>query len=235
MAPAYEGRQLRALAEVIRRGHLYKGLKPVNWCLDCASALAEAEVEYEDKTSPAIDVRFPVVEPADLQKRLHIADSHLPAAVAIWTTTQWALPANQAVAPHPDFEYALVECDAGLGREHLLLARELVTSVMQRLGVTQWKTLASVHGKDLEGLKLRHPFYERVVPVVLGEHVTLDAGTGAVHTAPGHGHEDFALGQQYGLKIDNPVDNHGVFVPGTELFAGEHVFKANEHRSEEHT
>ena len=229
MAPGYEGRQLRALAEVIGRGHLYKGLKPVHWCLDCASALAEAEVEYEDKTSPAIDVRFPVAEPADLQKRLHIADSRLPAAVAIWTTTPWTLPANQAVALHPDFEYALIECDAGLGHEHLLLARELATSVMQRLGVTQWKTLASTRGKQLAGLKLRHPFYDRIVPVVLGEHVTLDAGTGAVHTAPGHGHEDFALGQQYGLKVDNPVDNRGVFVPGTELFAGEHVFKANEH------
>ena len=229
MAPAYEGRQLRALAEVIRRGHIYKGLKPVHWCLDCASALAEAEVEYEDKTSPAIDVRFPVAEPADLQKRLHIADSRLPAAVAIWTTTPWTLPANQAVALHPDFEYALVECDAGLGHEQLLLARELVPSVMQRFGVSQWKTLAVVRGKQLEGLKLRHPFYARIVPVVLGEHVTLDTGTGAVHTAPGHGKEDFALGRQYGLKVDNPVDNRGVFVAGTELFAGEHVFKANEH------
>ena len=229
MAPAYEGRQLRALAEVIRRGHLYKGLKPVHWCLDCASALAEAEVEYEDKSSPAIDVRFPVAEPADLQKRLRIANSRLPASVVIWTTTPWTLPANQAVALHPDFEYALVECDAGLGHERLLLARELVPVVMQRFGVAQWKTLAVVRGKQLEGLKLRHPFYARAVPVVLGEHVTLDAGTGAVHTAPGHGLEDFALGQQYALKLDNPVDNHGVFVAGTELFAGEHVFKANEH------
>ncbi|MDE2024710.1 MAG: isoleucine--tRNA ligase [Gammaproteobacteria bacterium] len=229
MASAYEGRQLRALAEVIRRGHLYKGLKPVHWCLDCASALAEAEVEYEDKTSPAIDVRFPVAEPADLQKRLALADSRRPSAVAIWTTTPWTLPANQAVALHPDFEYALVECDAGLGRERLLLARELVPTVMQRLGVAQWQTVATVRGKQLEGLKLRHPFYDRIVPVVLGEHVTLDAGTGAVHTAPGHGHEDFALGQQYGLKVDNPVDNRGVFVAGTGLFAGEHVFKANEH------
>ena len=229
MAPQFEADELRALAEVIRRGYLYKGLKPVHWCLDCASALAEAEVEYEDKTSPAIDVRFPVAEPADLQKRLRIADSRLPAAIAIWTTTPWTLPANQAVALHPEFEYALVECDAGLGHERLLLARKLVSSVMQRLGVTQWKTVATTRGKQLEGLKLHHPFYARLVPVVLGEHVTLDAGTGAVHTAPGHGLEDFALGQKYGLKVDNPVDNRGVFVAGTELFAGEHVFKANEH------
>ncbi|MGH8279015.1 MAG: isoleucine--tRNA ligase [Gammaproteobacteria bacterium] len=229
MDPHYEGNELRAFAEVIRRGHLYKGMKPVHWCMDCTSALAEAEVEYADIASPAIDVRFPVVEPADLQARMGLGDTRLPASVAIWTTTPWTLPANQAVALHPEFEYALVECDAGRAPERLLLAKELAASAMQRYGIATWRIVAGVRGAQLEGLKLHHPFYARQVPVILGEHVTLDAGTGAVHTSPAHGQEDFVAGLAYKLPVENPVDAHGVFLPGTELFAGEHVFKANAH------
>jgi len=229
MAPSYEGNQIRALAEVIRQGHLYKGLKPVHWCLDCGSALAEAEVEYEDKTSPAVDVRFPAADEADFLKRVPNAAGKGPVSIAIWTTTPWTLPANQAVALGAEIEYALVEFDAGRGPERVLLAKPLVETVLQRYGVTTHVIVGVVSGKALEGAKLKHPFYDRIVPVVLGEHVTLDAGTGAVHTAPGHGHEDFALGLQYGLPVDNPVDANGVYLPKTPLFGGEHIYKANDH------
>ena len=226
---AYEGNQLRALAEVIKRGHLYKGLKPVYWCLDCGSALAEAEVEYEDKTSPAVDVRFPAADETDLLKRIPGAAGQGPVSIVIWTTTPWTLPANQAVALNGEIEYALVQFASERGLERVLLAKPLVEAVMQRWGVKDFSLVGQAPGQALEGAKLRHPFYDRQVPVVLGEHVTLDAGTGAVHTAPGHGQEDFAVGQKYKLPVENPVDASGVYLPSTRLFAGQHVFKANDH------
>ncbi|HET7176488.1 MAG TPA: isoleucine--tRNA ligase [Gammaproteobacteria bacterium] len=226
---AYEGNQLRALSEVIKRGHLYKGLKPVYWCLDCGSALAEAEVEYEDKTSPSVDVRYRAVDGADLLKRIPGAGGKGPVSLAIWTTTTWTLPASQAVALNAEIDYALVELDAGAGTERALLAKQLVETLMKGWGIASFRIVGEVKGKALEGVKLKHPFYDREVPVVLGEHVTLDAGTGAVHTAPGHGQEDFALGVQYGLPIDNPVDGNGVYLPKTPLFGGEHIYKANDH------
>ena len=228
MQPRYEAEQLRAFARIIRNGHLYKGYKPVHWCLDCRSALAEAEVEYEDRTSPSIDVRFEVVDPADLAGRLAGgAALHGRTSVVIWTTTPWTLPANQAVAVHPEFEYSLVTVPAAEGEETLLLASELARSVLERAGVEDFREVARLKGAALEGLKLRHPFYDREVPVVLGEHVTLDSGTGAVHTAPGHGQEDFVVGQRYSLPVDNPVGGDGRFLPATPLFAGEKVFDAN--------
>jgi isoleucyl-tRNA synthetase len=230
LAPRYEADQLRAFAQIIRNGHLYKGFKPVHWCLDCRSALAEAEVEYEERTSPSIDVRFEIVDRADLVKRL--AGSELPygrASVVIWTTTPWTLPANQAVALHPEFDYSLHAVRSGEGEELLLLASELAPAVLERAGVTTSRELGRAKGEVFEGLTLRHPFYDRVVPVVLGEHVTLDSGTGAVHTAPGHGQEDFVLGRRYGLTVDNPVGSDGRFLPSTPIFAGERVFDANKH------
>jgi isoleucyl-tRNA synthetase len=230
LQPRYEAEQLRAFAQIIRNGHLYKGYKPVHWCLDCRSALAEAEVEYEERTSPSIDVRFVVTDPADLARRC--GATSLPAlrsSVVIWTTTPWTLPANQAVALHPEFEYSLFAVVSAAGEELLLLATELAEPVLKRAGVTSSRVIARVKGAALEGLRLRHPFYEREVPVILGEHVTLDSGTGAVHTAPGHGQEDFAVGQRYGLPVDNPVGNDGRFLPATPLFAGEKVFDANAH------
>ena len=228
MQPRYEAEQLRAFAQIIRNGHLYKGYKPVHWCLDCRSALAEAEVEYEDRTSPSIDVRFRVVDRADLAGRCGGATlPELPASIVIWTTTPWTLPANQAVALHPEFEYALLEVESTAGKELLVLASELADSVLKRAGIVESREVARVRGAALEGLRLRHPFYEREVPVILGEHVTLDSGTGAVHTAPGHGQEDFIVGQRYGLPVDNPVGNDGRFLPATPLFAGEKVFDAN--------
>ena len=235
MAPRFEAEQLRAFALIIKNGHLYKGFKPVHWCLNCRSALAEAEVEYEDKTSPSVYVRFEVFDHADLARRLGIsaeqqqALSDEPTSIAIWTTTPWTLPANRAVALHPQFSYSLVEFELGGRRERLLLADELVAAVMQALGVTTWVALAQAKGEALENLSLQHPFYERQVPVILGDHVTLDAGTGAVHTSPGHGLEDYIVGRRYNLEIDNPVGGDGRFLPGTPIFAGEQVFDANAH------
>jgi isoleucyl-tRNA synthetase len=252
MLPRFEAEQLRAFAQIIDNGHLLRGAKPVHWCLDCRSALAEAEVEYDDKTSPSIDVLFPVVDVADLARRLGVDPAAAEgAAVVIWTTTPWTLPANQAVAVHPAHDYALVEFTPAAGGERsgedgtqaaagatakpwsavalrrLLVAAELVASVTQRAGGTA-RVLATVAGSALEHLQLRHPFYERMVPVILGEHVTLDSGTGAVHTAPGHGIEDYVVGSRYGLAVDNPVGPDGRFLASTPLFAGQPVFAANE-------
>jgi len=236
MAPRYEADQLRAFSTIIKNGHVYKGYKPVHWCLNCRSALAEAEVEYEPKTSPSIYVRFEIVDRDDLAGRLamtpaeqQVLTEDVPTSLAIWTTTPWTLPANQAVSVHPQFEYSLVELDLGRGRERLLLAAELVKPVMAILGVTHWSVIAEAKGSALEKLLLQHPFYDRQVPVILGDHVTLDAGTGAVHTAPGHGLEDYNVGRRYGLEVENPVGGDGRFLPATPLFAGEQVFEANPH------
>jgi isoleucyl-tRNA synthetase len=228
MMPRFEAEQLRAFALIIKNGHLYKGFKPVHWCLNCRSALAEAEVEYEDKTSPSIYVRFPVVDTADLARRFGI-EANVPTALAIWTTTPWTLPANRAVSVHPQFDYALVEFDLGGGVERLIVASELIDAVMNALGVAVWSLIATIKGAALEHMLLSHPFYDRQVPVILGDHVTLDAGTGAVHTAPGHGLDDYIVGRRYGLEIENPVGGDGRFLSSTPLFAGEQVFDANAH------
>ncbi len=229
----FEADIIRTLGQVIDEGHLHKGSKPVHWCVDCGSALAEAEVEYEDKTSPSIDVRFEVLDDEVFLSRVQKAEAHPgegPISAVIWTTTPWTLPANQAVALHPEMEYALVQCE-GVGEhgpERLLLADGLLKDVMARYEVSEYRVIATCFGADLEGLKLQHPFYDREVPVILGDHVTLEAGTGAVHTAPGHGQEDYVVGSKYNLKVDNPVGGDGKFLPGTELFEGQHVFKAND-------
>ncbi len=227
-----EANIIRALGRIIEAGHLRKGFKPVHWCTDCRSALAEAEVEYEDKDSPAIDVRFPVLEDETLLARCHHVNGHDgrgPISVVIWTTTPWTLPANQAVAINPQADYALVQCEAEYGPERLLLAETLLKDAMLRYDIQDYRVVAYCKGQDLEGVLLQHPFYSREVPLVLGEHVTLDAGTGAVHTAPGHGQDDYVVGSRYGLPVDNPVGDDGCFLPDTERFAGQHVFVANEH------
>jgi isoleucyl-tRNA synthetase len=229
LAPRYEAEQLRAFAQIIRNGHLYKGYKPVHWCLDCRSALAEAEVEYEERTSPSIDVRFDVVDAADLARRVGARLPSVRASIVIWTTTPWTLPANQAVAVHPEFDYSVLAIDAGSGEELVVLASELAPSVLKRAGCASSREIARVKGAALELLQLRHPFYDRIVPTILGEHVTLESGTGAVHTAPGHGQDDFIVGKKYGLPVDNPVGSDGRFLPATALFAGEKVFDANKH------
>ncbi len=235
MDPRFEAEQLRAFAVIIKNGHVYKGFKPVHWCLNCRSALAEAEVEYEDITSPSIYVRFEVVDRADLARRFEVVlegyelAADVPTSLAIWTTTPWTLPANRAVAVHPQFDYALVEFELGEQTERLLVASKLVEPLMNTLSVPAWTVIAEGKGAALENLELQHPFYDRRVPVILGEHVTLDAGTGAVHTAPGHGLEDYIVGRRYGLEVENPVGGDGRFLPATPLFAGEQVFDANAH------
>jgi len=235
MAFKFEADIVRALGKIVANGHIHKGAKPVHWCTDCGSALAEAEVEYEDKHSPAIDVCFTAVDAQGLLKCFdHYVEERPyqpgadagagPVSVVIWTTTPWTLPANQAVALNADLSYVLVQC----GDQRLVLAQALLPSAMQRYGHEErYELLGICQGSVLEHQLLQHPFSDRQVPIILADHVTVDAGTGAVHIAPGHGQEDYVVGQRYGLAVDNPVGSDGVFLPGTPLFAGEHVFNAN--------
>ncbi|WP_455380644.1 isoleucine--tRNA ligase, partial [Acidihalobacter prosperus] len=222
---------IRALGRTIERGHVVKGYKPVHWCVECGSALAEAEVEYEDKTSSAIDVRFAISNPEKLLACCQAEGSigSGPVSVIIWTTTPWTLSANQAVALHPEIEYTLLVCDTGMGNENFLIAADLAKTALKRWGIEHYRTVAHCRGESLEGLMLEHPFLDRTVPIVLGEHVTLEAGTGAVHTAPGHGQEDYIVGQRYALETTHPVNPDGRFQEGTPYFAGEQVLEANEH------
>ena len=219
----YEAEQLRGFAMLLERGLVFRGYKPVHWCLDCRSALAEAEVEYRDRRSYAIDVRFAVVDREALGQALGTAVPDCPASIPIWTTTAWTLPGNRAVALNAALSYVLVETDCGAGRECLLVAGDMLESVAQRYGIKDWSVVGTAPGAAFERLELRHPFFDRVVPVVLGEHVTTEAGTGAVHTAPGHGHEDFAMGVAYDLPLDCPVDGDGRYLPSTPLFAEQHI------------
>jgi len=228
----FEADIIRTLGHIVENGHVQKGFKPVHWCTDCGSALAEAEVEYKDKNSFAIDVRFAVLdEEALLSRCQHVRSGHEggPISFVIWTTTPWTLPANQAVALNPELEYAVVECEGPRGNERLVIADAMLKDVMARYGVEEYHVVGYANGEVLEGLKLQHPFYKREVPIILGDHVTTEAGTGAVHTAPGHGLDDYVVGARYNLPVDNPVGSNGCFLEGTELFAGEHVFQANEH------
>ncbi len=179
---------MRALGEIYRNGYLYQGSKPVHWCVDCGSALAEAEVEYEDVNSPAIDVGFKVVDQAALLKVFSV-DISAPVHAVIWTTTPWTLPANQAVSVHPELDYDLIQTSKGL----LILARELAQATLSRYSEEGARVLASCKGASLNGLMLNHPFDERQVPVICGEHVTTDAGTGLVHTAAAHGNDDWLV------------------------------------------
>jgi len=230
-----EANIIRAMGRIVAAGHLHKGFKPVHWCSDCGSALAEAEVEYEERVSPAIDVRFEVLDDEVLLQRCEQVGGAVgegpvktKISIVIWTTTPWTLPANQAVAVNPGFDYVLVQCTGEHGPERLIVAEVLLKAVMARSCIEDYRVIATCIGESLEGLKLQHPFYEREVPVILGDHVTSEAGTGAVHTAPGHGQDDYVVGAHYNLPVDNPVDGNGVFLPSTPLFAGQHVFKAND-------
>lgn len=219
---------IRSLGKIVENGHLLKGFKPVHWCMDCGSALAEAEVEYKDKVSPSIDVAFEAIDQAALLSTCAVStELSGPVSLAIWTTTPWTLPANLAVSVHPELDYVLVAfAQEGVPR-NVLLAEALHEAVMQRLGISDYQLVGRCKGQALELQLLQHPFYQRQVPVILGEHVTTEAGTGAVHTAPGHGVDDFNVGQQYDLEVLNPVGANGVYLPDTELFAGQHVLKAN--------
>jgi isoleucyl-tRNA synthetase len=224
----YEADMLRALARIVERSHLKRGDKPVHWCFDCGSALAEAEIEYRDKTSTAVDVLFEAVDPAALTAPFGIHPDGTPIGIAIWTTTPWTLPANQAVALNADLDYELIAANSGDRRLRLVIARDLHNDVVARLGLEDVESLGSTSGRALEHLRLQHPFNDYDVPVILGDHVTTETGTGAVHTAPGHGQEDFDIGRVYDLPVVNPIDNRGVFAEHTAEVGGEHVWKANE-------
>ncbi|MDR1709104.1 MAG: isoleucine--tRNA ligase [Candidatus Accumulibacter sp.] len=224
-----EADEIRALGRILEKGYLYQGLKPVNWCMDCGSALAEAEVDYEDVSSEAIDVAFEIA-PQDAQKTagaFGLERLPAPAFAVIWTTTPWTLPANEAVCAHPDFTYDLIETEKGL----LILARELADACLGRYAL-KGAVLGSAKGEALEGILLRHPFQDRDVPVILGPHVTLEAGTGLVHTAPAHGADDYQIGLRYDLPVNNPVGDDGRFLPATPALsvaplAGRTVWEAN--------
>ena len=238
----YEADILRSLAKVVERGHLVRGVKPVYWCFDCGSALAEAEIEYQDKVSPAIDVAYVARDAQAFAEAFGIAvPGDVEIAVPIWTTTPWTLPASLAVTLGAELEYALVEGPAcGGQRRWLVIADALVPKALQRYGVQGVVVHGRVAGAALEHLLLAHPFYAaRDIPLLLGDHVSAEDGTGAVHTAPGHGQEDYAVGKQYGL-LDrysaaqvNPVDGRGTYLPSTPpagdaVLAGVHLWKANE-------
>ena len=228
MAFANEADEIRAVGELYRRGYLFKGLKPVNWCFDCGSALAEAEVEYQDKKSPAIDVGFRL----DASERERVAHAFGVAALpegecftVIWTTTPWTIPGNQALNMHPEFTYELVQTERGC----LVLAAELRAAALERYGL-QGRVLGACQGAALSLVKFRHPFYDRVSPVYLGEYVTLDAGTGIVHSAPAYGLEDFDSCRKHGMHNDEiltPVQGDGVFASTLPFFGGMFVWKAN--------
>ncbi|QYJ94856.1 isoleucine--tRNA ligase [Shewanella spartinae] len=223
-----EANIVRSLAKVIDNGHLHKGVKPVHWCTDCGSALAEAEVEYEDKTSPAIDVAFVAVDQAAVLAKFGLEQCDAEVATVIWTTTPWTLPANRGLSMAGDIDYDLVEFTKDGSKRAIIVAQELAESCIERYGAESHSVLGTVKGQALELLRFKHPFYDFDVPVIIGDHVTVDSGTGVVHTAPGHGQDDFVIGQKYGLEVANPVGDNGVYKPDTEFFAGQHVFKAND-------
>jgi len=226
---------VRALGQMIKAGHVYKGTRPVYWSVGARSALAEAEVEYKDKTSTSIDVKFSAVDNAALHSACNSERTDLPLSVVIWTTTPWTIPGNLGVAVHPELEYSVVECDLGHGAEAIVLATELVDNCMQRYSCENYKTVSTFEGAAIEKLALQHPVYDRTSLLVLGDYVTTEAGTGAVHTAPDHGVDDFITGKKYDLGLLNNVGSTGAYEPYVEKFAGEHVYKVEAHILEELT
>lgn len=220
MAYTYEARITREFGRFVEKGSVYKRKKPVYWCASCVTALAEAEVEYHDHTSPSIYVRFPFIDdPGERIEKL----KGVQTAVVIWTTTPWTIPANLAVAFHPEFDYVALNRNG----EAVIVARDLASYFADAIGLEKVETIATFKGKELEGLRTRHPLYDRESVIVLADYVTLEAGTGCVHTAPGHGQEDYETGLKYGLDIYAPVDDEGLFTQDVDLFAGMHVFAAN--------
>jgi len=216
----YQATIVREFGKFLLNGSVYKGKKPVHWCSTCKTALAEAEVKYQDHHSPSIYVKFKMIsEIADHFQNLR----GKPVYVIIWTTTPWTIPANLAIALHPDFTYVAVD----IGNEIYILAEELLPTVMAKFGIPNYQILEKFQGKKLEGLKTKHPLYDRESIIILANYVTLDVGTGCVHTAPGHGQEDYESGVQYGLEIYSPVDDDGRFTKDVPFFAGQFVFDAN--------
>ncbi len=209
---SYEAEIVRSFAKLVEKGYIYKDLKPVNWCSTCETALAEAEVEYENKTSPSIYVKFETVY------------NEVQAYFIIWTTTPWTLLANVAIALHPDHDYVLVMVN---GREKYIMAKDRLAAVMDTLGIKEYKIVETFKGKELEGLEARHPFIDRKAKIVTAGYVSMEEGTGCVHTAPGHGQEDYLTGKRYGLPTIMPVDTRGRFDKTAGEFSGMKVYDAN--------
>jgi isoleucyl-tRNA synthetase len=221
LKPEFEAIQIKVFGEMAHKGYIYKGLKPVYWCGDCETALAEAEIEYQDKTSPSVYVKFSVKE----GKGVIPEDAY----VIIWTTTPWTLPANTGICLHPEFDYILLQVNG----EKYVMAKGLLETVAAELGWTDYQVVKEFKGEELERAVCRHPFFDRDSLLVLGDHVTLEAGTGCVHTAPGHGEDDFQVGKEYGLEVISPVDNSGCFTEEGGPFKGLYVHDANKNVIEE--
>ncbi|MGL5005754.1 MAG: isoleucine--tRNA ligase, partial [Casimicrobium sp.] len=229
MNPRNEADEIRALRKIYDAGYVFRGLKPVNWCFDCGSALAEAEVEYQDKTDIAVDVGFAFREQDKLAKAFGLSKlPHENGFIVIWTTTPWTLPANQALNLHPEFDYALVETNDA-AKPLLVLAKDRVAFCMERWGM-QGKVIAECKGKALELIAFAHPFYDRLSPVYLGDYVTLDTGTGIVHSSPAYGVEDFLSCRSYGMKdaeVLTPVMGDGKYASSLPEFGGLSIWDAN--------
>ncbi|MCK8817708.1 isoleucine--tRNA ligase [Natroniella sulfidigena] len=220
LEPEYEAKQIDVFGKMALKGLLYQGLKPVHWCTSCGTALAEAEIEYEEINGPSIYVKFPVEEGKELGGEELTTDDY----VVIWTTTPWTIPSNMAISIHPDFEYVIVEADG----DRLVAAKELVADMMEICGIEDYTIIAEFKGKELEGVSCKHPFYERKSPLILGEHVTLEQGSGCVHTAPGHGHDDYVVCQEYDIEVYAPMNDQGYFTEEAgEEFAGMYYDDAN--------
>jgi len=237
-----EANMVRALAKIIDAGHVYKGVKPVHWSWGAHTAMAEAEVEYDEKTSNAIDVRFAPRDKAQLLKPFAASDTGQDVNVVIWTTTPWTIPGNQAVAVHPEFDYALVQIDESSGSaesgavvagEQLIFAESMVADIMQRYGIENYTVVGTCSGAALERIALKHPIYDRDSLLVTAEHVTTESGTGCVHTAPDHGVDDFYVGKRYELDLLDSVDDNGLFRKHVEKFGGQHVMKVDKPLFEE--
>ena len=220
-----EANIIRALGKIIGNGHLHKGAKPVHWCVDCRSALAEAEVEYYDKTSPSIDVAFQAVDQDALKAKFGVSNVNGPISLVIWTTTPWTLPANRAISIAPDFDYALVQIDG----QAVILAKDLVESVMQRIGVTDYTILGTVKGAELELLRFTHPFMGFDVPGYPRRSRYPGCRYRCRSHRARHGPDDYVIGQKYGPETANPVGPDGTYLPGTyPTLDGVNVFKAND-------
>lgn len=224
----YQATIVREFGKFLLNGSVYKGKKPVHWCVTCKTALAEAEVKYEDHRSPSIYVKFRLVSPPrgkeNLMNELFHSLKEKPVYIVIWTTTPWTIPANLAIALHPEYIYVAVE----VGEEIYVLAEALLEEVMRKFGIDHYQVLTKFQGQVLEGFKCQHPLYPRESLIILASYVTLDVGTGCVHTAPGHGQEDYESGIKYGLDIYSPVDDEGRFTKEVQYFGGQFVFDANE-------
>ncbi len=215
MAPIYQANIVRAFGKFVEKGSVYKGSRPVHWCISCQTALAEAEVEYKEHSSYSVYVKFPFIDAAQVDPEL--ADKTV--SIVIWTTTPWTLPANLGISLNPEYDYSAVE----VSDEIFIVASGLLEQVATKVGWENYQVIANYSGKQFDRLKAKHPFVDRVSLIMLGDHVTLEAGTGAVHTAPGHGYEDFLIGREYGLEVYNPVDSRGFFMKDVEHFAGMRV------------